>query len=151
LLAVLLAAPIHAQERAQQTKEQDKMSESTGFALNKIGQISIGVKDLDRATEFYRDKLGVKHLLKAPSVSVSIVAESRCCFRWRTQPLRSSTSKWTTFKKAFETLKSRGVKMEEKPHVVGQLGKNGCLDCDLPRFRREPDVIEKYDLAAKAQ
>jgi methylmalonyl-CoA/ethylmalonyl-CoA epimerase len=132
LLAVLLAASIHAQNAPKQTKEQDKMSESTGFALNKVGQISVGVKDLDRATEFYRDKLGVKHLLKAPSVSVF-----NCGGITLLLSLADSNTSIIYFEvddiqKAFETLKSRGVKMEEKPHVVGQLGK---MDVWIAIFR----------------
>jgi predicted enzyme related to lactoylglutathione lyase len=94
-----------------------------GFALTKVGQISVGVKDLARATEFYRDKLGIKHLLKAPSVSVF-----DCGGITLLLSLADSTTSTLYFdvddiQQAFEALKSRGVKMEEKPHVVGKLGK----------------------------
>ena len=34
--------------------------------LNTIGQIAISVSDIDRATEFYRDVLGLKFLFSAP-------------------------------------------------------------------------------------
>ena len=34
--------------------------------LNKIGQIAISVSDIDRATEFYRDTLGMRFLFSAP-------------------------------------------------------------------------------------
>ena len=34
--------------------------------LGRIGQIALSVKDLDRATAFYRDTLGLKHLFTAP-------------------------------------------------------------------------------------
>ena len=34
--------------------------------LNAIGQIAIGVSDIDRATEFYRDMLGLRFLFSAP-------------------------------------------------------------------------------------
>ncbi|MEK6769763.1 MAG: VOC family protein [Gemmatimonadota bacterium] len=35
-------------------------------ALAGIGQIALSVQDLDRATAFYRDTLGLKHLFTAP-------------------------------------------------------------------------------------
>lgn len=37
--------------------------------LSKIGQIAINVQDVDRATAFYRDKLGLKFLFAAPSLA----------------------------------------------------------------------------------
>ena len=135
MLALLLIAPAFAQTTLQQSPKQspkqapkqagekeNTMSESTGFALTKVGQISVGVKDIDRATEFYRDKLGIKHLLKAPSVSVF-----DCGGITLLLSLADSTTSILYFEvddiqKAFETLKSRGVKMEEKPHIVGKLG-----------------------------
>jgi methylmalonyl-CoA/ethylmalonyl-CoA epimerase len=36
------------------------------FVLRHIGQIAIHVQDVDRATAFYRDVLGLKHLFSAP-------------------------------------------------------------------------------------
>ena len=41
---------------------------SKNFSLNlsKIGQIAIGVSDIDIATEFYRDTLGMRFLFSAP-------------------------------------------------------------------------------------
>jgi methylmalonyl-CoA/ethylmalonyl-CoA epimerase len=35
-------------------------------ALQRIGQIAITVQDIDRAVEFYRDKLGLAFLFRAP-------------------------------------------------------------------------------------
>ena len=37
-----------------------------GLNLNTIGQIAIGVSDIDRATKFYRDRLGLRYLFSAP-------------------------------------------------------------------------------------
>lgn len=34
--------------------------------MNKIGQIAVTVDDTERATAFYRDKVGLKHLFSAP-------------------------------------------------------------------------------------
>lgn len=39
---------------------------ATSLALDEIGQLSITVKDLDRAVSFYRDTLGMRFLFEAP-------------------------------------------------------------------------------------
>ncbi|HLF90114.1 MAG TPA: VOC family protein, partial [Anaerolineales bacterium] len=39
------------------------------FGLDKIGQIHINVKDVDRATAFYKDTLGMPHLFQVPGMS----------------------------------------------------------------------------------
>jgi len=36
------------------------------ISLGKIGQISVNAHDLERATAFYKDKLGMKHLFSVP-------------------------------------------------------------------------------------
>jgi predicted enzyme related to lactoylglutathione lyase len=41
-------------------------SNSSAFGLSTIMQIGVTAHDIDRATEFYRDKLGMKHLFSAP-------------------------------------------------------------------------------------
>ena len=42
------------------------MNEKTNISLGKVGQISVTVHDLERATAFYKDTLGVKHLFSFP-------------------------------------------------------------------------------------
>lgn len=42
------------------------MGETTPFGLCSIGQIAVNANDLDRAVDFYRDKLGMKHLFTVP-------------------------------------------------------------------------------------
>ncbi len=41
-------------------------SDAPGFQPSRIGQIAIGVEDLERATTFYRDVLGLRFLFAAP-------------------------------------------------------------------------------------
>jgi len=42
------------------------MTANESLMLNTIGQIAITVRDVEKATTFYRDKLGLKFLFKAP-------------------------------------------------------------------------------------
>jgi len=45
------------------------MTDRTAFALTQIGQISITVKDVARATAFYRDTLGMRLLFEVPGMA----------------------------------------------------------------------------------
>src|SRR5947209_19739965 len=42
------------------------MINQSDVSLGRIGQISVNVHDLERATAFYKDVLGVKHLFSFP-------------------------------------------------------------------------------------
>jgi len=39
---------------------------ATGIGISRIGQIAINAHDVDRATAFYQNALGLKLLFKAP-------------------------------------------------------------------------------------
>ncbi len=47
------------------------------FGLSQIGQISMNVHDLERAIEFYRDRLGIKHLFTVPKMAFFDCAGTR--------------------------------------------------------------------------
>jgi len=42
------------------------MKNQESVSLGQIGQISVNVHDLDRASAFYKEKLGMKHLFSVP-------------------------------------------------------------------------------------
>src|SRR6266566_4394712 len=45
------------------------MTTESRFGLDRIGQIAVNVKDLDRATAFYRDVLGMRPLFQVPKLA----------------------------------------------------------------------------------
>ncbi len=45
------------------------MQAPSGFGLSRIGQISVPVRDLDRAVAFYRDTLGMPFLFRVPNLA----------------------------------------------------------------------------------
>lgn len=45
------------------------MTQHSGFGLSTIGQISVTVKELDRAVTFYRDQLGIQFLFRVPNMA----------------------------------------------------------------------------------
>ena len=46
---------------------------ATDLHLDRIAQVGMMVKDLDAATAFYRDKLGVKHLFTVPGMELWLI------------------------------------------------------------------------------
>ena len=93
--------------------------------LNKIGQIAISVSDIDRATEFYRDTLGMRFLFSAPpgmsffdcdGVRLMLAVPER----GGEAPKGNSVIYYTVedVRQATDTLKSRGVRFIGEPHVI---------------------------------
>jgi methylmalonyl-CoA/ethylmalonyl-CoA epimerase len=99
------------------------MADST---LGPIGQISIRVKDTERATRFYRDQLGLPHLFTAGNLSFFDCHGVRLMLDVAEKPEFDHPSSVLYFKvgdvkAGHEALKSRGVRFEGEPHVVARL------------------------------
>ena len=112
-----------------------------GLSLGQIGQIAVPVGDIDRAIEFYRDVLGMRFLFKAPpglgffdcaGVRLMLDAPAKAQGRAGSSIIYY---KVPDIMAAFETLTSRGVHVEAKPHLIAKLP-----DHDLwMAFFRDPD------------
>ncbi|HKR32781.1 MAG TPA: VOC family protein [Terriglobales bacterium] len=100
------------------------MSAGTQVALNSIGQIAILVKDVARATEFYRDKLGMKHLFSAGNLSFFDCGGVRLMLD-KPEKTEAGTSiiyfKVAEINEAHEHMKSRGVQFVDSPHLIARL------------------------------
>lgn len=93
--------------------------------LSTIGQIAISVSDIGRATEFYRDALGLRFLFSAPpSMSFFDCDGVRLMLtvpeRSDDEPDGSSVIYFTVpdVPQATEALKTRGVRFVSEPHVI---------------------------------
>ena len=100
-------------------------ADASKLNLNKIGQIAVSVSDIDRATEFYRDILGMRFLFSAPpSMSFFDCDGVRLMLtvpeRSGESPSGSSVIYYTVedVRQATDTLKSRGVRFIGEPHVI---------------------------------
>ena len=90
-----------------------------------LAQIALSVRDLPRATAFYRDALGLKHLFDAPGMSFFDVGGVRLMLSAQGgEPGGKGTLVY--FKVAdlaaiHANLSARQVRFEQPPHVIARL------------------------------
>ena len=101
------------------------IANTANLNLSKIGQIAVSVSDIDRATAFYRDTLGMRFLFSAPpgmsffdcdGVRLMLTVPER----GGESPNGNSVIYCTVedVRQATDTLKSRGVRFIGEPHVI---------------------------------
>ncbi|MFN2491300.1 MAG: VOC family protein [Pyrinomonadaceae bacterium] len=104
------------------------VTQASTFGLSQIGQIAVNAHDLDRAVEFYRDKLGMKHLFSVPPTMAFFDCDGiRLMLSLPDKPEFDHASSIIYFnvadiQKATTTLSDRGVQFEEKPIFVADMG-----------------------------
>jgi methylmalonyl-CoA/ethylmalonyl-CoA epimerase len=98
-----------------------------GPTLNQIGQIFVNVKDLDRATAFYRDVLGMTYLFSAPPGMVFFDCGGiRIMLGIPDKPELAHPASVIYYKvddieKVAEVFKARGVEFIIDPHLVAPM------------------------------
>jgi catechol 2,3-dioxygenase-like lactoylglutathione lyase family enzyme len=102
---------------------------------SRVSQIAIKAKDLPRATAFYRDTIGLKVLISNSLVSF-LDCGGMTLLLGVNEPESRVYFDVDDIQKAVAVLSSRGVKIEAKPSIVGQLGD---MDVWIAAFRdRQP-------------
>ena len=104
-----------------------QMTDDSNFGLKQIGQIAVNVKDLDRATSFYRDVLRMKYLFDIPIASFFDCDGIMLMLMLPSKPEFDHPSSIIYFnvddiQQATETLLTLGVQFEEKPNFVANMG-----------------------------
>ncbi len=98
------------------------------FGLSQIGQIAVNAHDIERATAFYRDQLGMKLLFSVPpKMAFFDCVGIRLMLSLPDKPEFDHASSIIYFQvddiqQATATLKERGVKFEEEPAFVADMG-----------------------------
>jgi catechol 2,3-dioxygenase-like lactoylglutathione lyase family enzyme len=97
-----------------------------GIAITQIGQIAINVHDTNRAVEFYRNKLGLKHLFSAGHLAFFDCGGVRLMLSPPEKPEFDHPSSILYFKvddiqSAYACLVEKNVQTEDKPHVVARM------------------------------
>jgi predicted enzyme related to lactoylglutathione lyase len=107
-------------------------------SLGKIGQIAVIVHDLERATAFYKDKLGMKFLFSVPPKMAFFDCDGiRLMLGIPERPDLDHPSSILYFKvddidAAYATLKGRGVHFETEPMLIAPMQ---TYDLWLAEFR----------------
>ncbi len=104
------------------------MSLQENTKLARIGQIAINAHDVDRATAFYRDVLGLTHLFRAGQLSFFDCGGVRLMLDKPEKPEFDHPSSILYFQvgdicAAHRRLKDGGAKFEDEPHVIAQMPK----------------------------
>jgi methylmalonyl-CoA/ethylmalonyl-CoA epimerase len=107
--------------------------------LSRIGQIAVTVESVDRAVEFYRDKVGLTYLFGMPNMAFFDCGGIRLMLSVREKPDESFSSiiyyKVDDIEKTFDTLSGRGVPFEGKPHMIARMNSHDLWMA----FFRDPD------------
>jgi methylmalonyl-CoA/ethylmalonyl-CoA epimerase len=133
LLPAVLAGRAPAQEDVEkgtaagsQTAGRRVMDSGTDkFGLSQIGQIAVSVGDLERATAFYRDKLGMRHLFTANGMAFFDGGGIRLMLsRLEGTPGGGANAviyfKVGDIQGGYKTLTGRGVRFEERPELAAK-------------------------------
>ncbi len=102
------------------------MNMSDNTALVRIGQVAINVHDVDRATAFYRDVLGLRHLFRAGALSFFDCGGVRLMLDKPEKPEFDHPSSIIYFQVGdiqvtHRRIKDAGVKFEDEPHVIARM------------------------------
>jgi catechol 2,3-dioxygenase-like lactoylglutathione lyase family enzyme len=103
------------------------MSTATAtFGLSQIMQVYVSVRDLARATSFYRDTLGMRLLFEVPNMAFFDCAGIRLMLGVPEKPEFDHPSSVIYYKvddiqSAYETMRGRGVEFENAPHLIARL------------------------------
>ena len=104
------------------------MTKASSLSLSQIGQIAVNAHDLERATGFYRDKLGMKYLFSVPPTMAFFDCSGiRLMLSLPDKPEFDHASSIiyfsvTDIQEAAKTLSDRGVQFEEQPAFVADMG-----------------------------
>lgn len=95
-------------------------------ALVRIGQVAINTHDVDRATAFYRDVLGLRHLFRAGALSFFDCGGVRLMLDKPEKPDFDHPSSIIYFQvgdiqATHRRIKDAGVKFEDEPHVITRM------------------------------
>lgn len=113
---------------------------SDGGLVSRIGQISVTVRDLDAAADFYRDTLGLRELFRAGGMAFLRCGDQRVMLALPEEPEGPTPSSILYFEVqdldgAHAHLVEVGVPFERGPHKVADLGNRELWMA----FFRDPD------------
>jgi predicted enzyme related to lactoylglutathione lyase len=102
------------------------MTTAAAFTISQIGQIAINAQDVERATVFYRDTLGLPHLFSAGGLSFFNCGGVRLMLSRPEKPEFDHPSSILYFKvadirAAHASMQERDAHFEDEPHLIARL------------------------------
>ena len=99
---------------------------SAPVSLSRIGQIAVTVKDVDRATAFYRDVLGMRFLFAYPGLAFFDCDGVRLMLSKPEKPEFDHPSSILYFRvpdiqQAYTALRERKVVFDDAPHIIAHM------------------------------
>jgi len=99
---------------------------AAGIGITRLGQIAVTVHDLDRATAFYRDKLGLKFLFTAGKLAFFDCGGVRLMLDVPEKPEFDHPSSILYFavpdiSSAHRQMLAQGVHFEDEPHLLAKM------------------------------
>jgi methylmalonyl-CoA/ethylmalonyl-CoA epimerase len=96
------------------------------IGISRIGQIAINVQDLDRATAFYRGKLGLRQLFTAGKLAFFECGGVRLMLETPQKPEFDHPSSILYFAvsdiaAAHRQMLASGVRFEDEPHLIAKM------------------------------
>ena len=109
------------------------------FGLSTIGQILVPVRDVEVATAFYRDRLGMRFLFDFPGMAFFDAGGVRLYLSEPEAPgfqgIATIYYRVDDIDAAYESLRGRGVEFTDAPHLVHRDGASQLWMC----FAKDPD------------
>lgn len=104
------------------------------LSLRRIGQISVVVRDVERATAFYRDVLGMRFLFAYPGLAFFDCDGVRLMLSRPEKKEYDHPSSILYFRvddiqSAYATLRGRKVEFEDEPHLVARMPDHDLWMC----------------------
>jgi methylmalonyl-CoA/ethylmalonyl-CoA epimerase len=120
------------------------MTTSQEFAgLSQIGQIAVNVQEVERATAFYRDTLGMRFLFAFPGLAFFDCGGVRLMLSRAEDPKLDHPASILYYRvpdieTAHAALAARGVRFERQPHLVARMPDHELW---LAEFRDSEDNV----------
>ena len=101
-------------------------SSTLGLGITRLGQVAINTQDMDRATAFYQDRLGLRLLFRANKLAFFDCGGVRLMLSVAEKPEFDHPSSILYFAvpdilAAHRQLRDHGVQFEDEPHVIAKM------------------------------
>jgi len=102
------------------------MGTTSNIGIERLGQVAIRVHDIERATKFYRDLLGLPHLFSAGKLAFFNCGGVRLMLDTPEKPEFDHPSSILYFavpdiNAAHRQMREGGVRFEDEPHMIARM------------------------------